>query len=177
MTLLDLPHDPKTLIIKRVHELADKADWIHLTIPERTALYTQWVKDPAIGGELAKLEGAERVRVYLKDTVMKRYMKAKRPELTVLLKQMSFRYKRVIKEYEKPSALLCDGTRLYTLSVAKEWRIALLSAFERANHMSQLQENLVFFTDHAVDRYTDASYKALIENAAERLDVKVHWIT
>jgi len=176
MSLLELPGNPRQDIIKRVRELADKADWYHLKIHERSALYAQWVNDPTIGGELAKTEGAERVRIFLKDTVIKQYMREKRPKLRYLLKQMSLDCRYVTREFEKPVALLCDSKRLYTLALAKEWRVAILSAYERAHGVTGLVENLVFFTDHDVDRYTDRSYKALIESAAEKLDVKVHWI-
>lgn len=178
MTLLKLPEDPRQDIVRRVREMADKADWCHLKIHERTALYSQWVNDPTVGGALSKLGvgGPDSVRVFLKDTVIKQYLKEKRPVLKDLLKQMGLDCKRVIKKFEKPEALLCDGGRLYTLAVAKEWRVAVFSAFERAHDLGGVKENLVFFTDHDIDRYTDKSYKTLIESGAEKLDVKIHWI-
>lgn len=176
MTLLELPDDPRKDIIRRVREMADKADWCHLKIPEKSALYRQWVNDPTIGGELARLDGPDSVRVFLKDTVIKQYLKEKRPVLKDLLKQMGLDCKHVTTTYEKPEALLCDDGRLYTLAVAKEWRVAIFSAFERAHDRGKVTENLVFFTDHDVDRYTDRSYKTMIEHGAEKLDVKIHWI-
>jgi len=61
-----------------------------------------------------------------------------------LLKQMGLECKRVTREYEKPEAQLCDNRRLYTLAVAKEWRVAIFSAFERAHDLGGVEENLVF---------------------------------
>jgi len=144
MTLLKLPENPRQEIVRRVREMADKADWCHLKIHERSALYRQWCNDPTIGGELAKLGGPDSVRVFLKDTVIKQYLKEKRPVLKDLLKQMGLECKRVTREYEKPEAQLCDNRRLYTLAVAKEWRVAIFSAFERAHDLGGVEENLVF---------------------------------
>jgi len=167
----------KKNIAKIIHSIADKADWSHLTIPERQRYYEGWTNDPEIGGALAQIMEPSRIRVYLKDTIMKDYAKSKRPELKKLLKSLSYSYNVTSKEYTKPVGLLCDQNKLYTLSVAKEWKIALLSAFERGYDVKNIKENVLFIIDHTSGRFVDKSYRKLIDDSSSRLAVKIVWVT
>lgn len=181
MTLLDVPQDlEKTLkeeLTAKIHLLADELDWCHLTIPQKTRHYESWAADPTIGGRLAEVIGLEKVHMYIKDTVIRAYRNGKRPDLDTLLRQMNLRHHHLVQRFEKPRGLLYDHTHLYTLTVAKEWRRALLSAYERAALASErVERNLVLITDYQVDRYVDRSYRRLIESAATRLDIEVHWV-
>ncbi|MFB9992518.1 hypothetical protein ACFFLM_11125 [Deinococcus oregonensis] len=184
MTLLDFPPDLlaseqsiKIQVTGKIHALADQADWCHLNITQKTRLYESWILDPTLGGRLAALMGTEKVHRYIKDTVMRAYMRTKRPDLPTMLKRMSFRHTHLVQSYEKPHALLYDHTHLYTLTVAKEWRMALLSAYERATFVGgHLDRNLVLITDHGFDRFLDQGYRGMVESAGKRLDVDVHWV-
>lgn len=167
----------KKSVAKKVHSIADKIDWSHLTIPERQKCYEEWTDDPEIGGTLSKIIEPRRVRVYLKDTIMKEYAKSKRPELRKLLASLSYSYNTVSKEYVKPISLFCDGNKMYTIAVAKEWKIALLSAFERGYEVKNIKENLLFVIDHTSGRFVDNSFRELIEDASNRLGIKIIWVT
>lgn len=164
-------------VTKRIHALADDLDWCHLSIPQKTRLYETWATDPTLGGQIAAVIGQEKVHMFIKDTVMRAYRRSKRTPLDLLLKNMGINHEYLIRSYEKPYALLYDHTHLYTLTVAKEWRMAMLSAYERAAMASEgVERNLMLVTDHRVDRFLDQSYKQLIQAAGERLDVEVHWV-
>ncbi len=167
----------KKNVAKKIHSIADKADWSHLSIPERQKYYEEWTDDPEIGGTLAQIMEPRRIRVYLKDTIMKDYAKSKRPELKKLLGSLSYSYIIASKNYIKPVGLLCDGNKLYTISVAKEWKISLLSAFERGYEVKNIKENVLFIIDHTSGRFVDNSYRKLIEDSSSRLGVKIIWVT
>lgn len=169
--------DIKEKVTRKIHKLADRHQWSRLSINARRKLYEEWTNDPEIGGALSQIIDANRVRVYLKDTVMKNYARTRRPELANLLNTLSIPCGSVTKKYSKPSALLCDGSSLYTLTVAKEWKTSLMSAFERASEEGDMVRNTVFISEHTVGRFVDASYRALIEAAARRLDIEVVWLT
>lgn len=184
MTLIELPNDSrlsekrlKEELSAKLHAQADTLDWCHLPIPQKAKHYEAWAADPAIGGRLAEVIGSEKVHMYIKDTVMRAYRRSRRPDLESLLRKMNIHHHYLIQSYEKPHALLYDHTHLYTLTVAKEWRMAMLSAYERAARASEtVERNLILITDHQIDRFVDRSYRELIETAGKRLDVEVHWV-
>ncbi len=169
--------DTKNTVTQKVRKLADQHDWSRLSIDAKTKLYEEWTNDPEIGGALARVMEANRVRVYLKDTVIRNYARAQRPELLKLLNALSISCEDVSKNYSRPTGVLCDTSSLYTLTMAKEWKIALMSAFERANEEGGVTQNKLFIREHNVGRFVDASYRALIEGAGRRLDIDIVWLT
>lgn len=177
LTAMDEP-DVKEVITQRVRQIADDLDWMHLTIAQRTRHYKEWTEDPEIGGLLSQIMDPSKVRVFLKDTVMGRqYTQPRRPQLEQLLSTMGVSCQQITREFIKPQALLCGGRRLYTITVAKEWEHAILSAFERGCEVRQLISSVVFVTEHTTGRFVDKAYRDLIDEAARRLGVKVEWIT
>jgi len=164
-------------VTERLHKLADQANWIYLNITERKRLYEKWTDDPNIGGLLRQIMEPNRVRVYIKDSIMGPYSRGRRLNIHSLLNSMSISCENVTKKFIKPQALLCNSSDLYTLSVAKEWKIAIMSAFERGVEIGELNNNRVFFIEHVTKRFVDPSYRNLVEAAGKRLDVEVQWVT
>ena len=119
------------------------------------------------------------VRAYLKriDTIIKSFLKNQRVDIRKLFEFMAITYEQVSKEYIKPEALLCNETELYTLTVAKEWKTAIMSAFERGYEVKILNRNCVFIIEHTTGRFVDQSYRELIAVAAQKLGIDIHWIT
>lgn len=171
------PSDAKKTVRKKLYKLADQVDWIHLTIPEKQRYYETWTADPNIGGLLEQIMEPQKVRVYLKDSIMKTYSKERRLNLHDLLASMSLNSSEITREYIKPQALLCDSTDLFTISTAKEWRVAMLSAYERAYEIKQLKKNILFLINHTTGKYVDQSYRDMVESAGTRLNIRVHWVT
>jgi hypothetical protein len=167
----------KDEVTRRVHKIAEKADWWHLTIAERQKYYESWTADHQIGGLLDRVMDSARVRVYLKDTVMKSFNRAQRPDIQGLLSTMSISWANVTKRFVKPQSVLCDGRDLYTMTVAKEWKVAVMTAFERGHDVKQLRRNKVFVIEHTTSRFVDQSYRDMISTAAARLSIEVIWVT
>lgn len=168
----------KELVTQRVREKADALDWMHLTIAQRTQHYKGWTEDPEIGGLLAMVMDPSKVRVYLKDTVMGRqYTHPRRPQLAPLLTTLGIKCNVVTREFIKPQGVLCNGTHLYTMTVAKEWKGSLLTAFERGKEIKRLKRSVMYITDHTTGRFVDKAYRDMIDDAARRLGVKVEWVT
>jgi hypothetical protein len=167
----------KESVKKKLHAIADKIDWVHLTISERKQYYEAWTKDPEIGGALSSILEPSQVRVYLKDTIMRSYSENQRIGLQDLIISLNISCSEVIRRYEKPETILCADNQLFTLVIAKDWKTAIMNAFERGQEIKRLSTNEVFVIDHTTGRFVDKSYRQLIEDAAKRLNIKVHWIT
>lgn len=166
----------KRVITKKVWEIADHIDWRHLTITQKKQYYEKWTNDPEIGGILVTVMESERVRVYLKDTVMKQYARDQLPELDAILEGLGIKYVEITKEYIKPTGMLCDRQDIFSLAPARIWKIAIMNAYERGCEVTHLKRNIVFITDHTAHRFIDRAYQELIESAATRLGVEVRWV-
>lgn len=64
-------------VVTEVYRRADDLDWGGLTDKQRTIMYDRWLDEPAIGGKLTPFMSRERARVWLKDTPMKEYARAR----------------------------------------------------------------------------------------------------
>jgi hypothetical protein len=75
---LDLPRHVRDVVLPAVYRKADEVNWQTLSPKSRNDQFTQWVDDPAVGGELANYFTTHGMRVWLKDGPMKEYLRAKR---------------------------------------------------------------------------------------------------
>ncbi|PPK71182.1 hypothetical protein V5P93_003046 [Actinokineospora auranticolor] len=71
-----LPAAVREAVCRELYRQVVELDWESLKDSQRTAQYSRWVDDAAIGGELADYLTAEGMRVWLKDGPMKEYMRA-----------------------------------------------------------------------------------------------------
>ncbi|GAA4411484.1 hypothetical protein GCM10023148_04100 [Actinokineospora soli] len=76
MPEIPVPQEIKDSVVGELYRRLDKLDWDEVPAREKTAYYTDWVDDPAIGGELADYYTAEGMRVWLKDGPLKEYARA-----------------------------------------------------------------------------------------------------
>ncbi|WP_204331066.1 hypothetical protein, partial [Rhizobium ruizarguesonis] len=72
---MTIPLDVKTEVRNRVWARADELDWAVLPMPQRAAQYALWTDDPEIGGILSRYIAKGKVRVYIKDTLLKSYIR------------------------------------------------------------------------------------------------------
>jgi hypothetical protein len=174
--MADSTEEILTNVTAKLYELADKAGWKHLTNPERAKFYERWTHEQSIGGVLTKVMPQARVRVFLKDTVMREYIRNRNQSLRVLLGTMSVNVGHEAKEFKNPQAILATDGHLYTLAAARDWKMALMTSYERSAELKEVRARTVFFTDHTSKRFTDASYRALIDGCGRRLGIEVHWL-
>jgi hypothetical protein len=76
MTEIPVPPEVKESVLRELYRQVGSLDWEDIPAREKTRYYSQWVEDPAIGGELADYYTAEGMRVWLKDGPLKEYARA-----------------------------------------------------------------------------------------------------
>lgn len=76
MPEIAIPEDIRDAVLRELYRQVGLLEWDDITTREKTAYYTRWVEDPAIGGELADYYTADGMRVWLKDVPMKEYARA-----------------------------------------------------------------------------------------------------
>lgn len=72
-----LPETLRRKIIAELYRRADKLDWDGLLPAERSTWYTRWLEDPDIGGILDAYMTRDQARLWIKDTPMKHYNRAR----------------------------------------------------------------------------------------------------
>jgi hypothetical protein len=130
-----LPTDIRNNIRQKIWQKADELDWPRISDAERTVWYENWTTDKDVGGALSHFMDARRVRVYIKDSLLKPYLRSrlqhgwKQVQLAVNLDESETLIR---KSYDKPHGRqLLDG-RIICWGNSREWKSILISVFERA---------------------------------------------
>ncbi|GGP50225.1 hypothetical protein [Saccharothrix coeruleofusca] len=76
MPEIAMPKELRESVIRELYRQVGSLDWEGISSRERTAYYTRWVEDEAIGGVLADYYTAEGMRVWIKDGPLKEYARA-----------------------------------------------------------------------------------------------------
>jgi len=76
MPEIPVPREVRDAVIRELYRQVGSLNWDEISAREKTKHYTQWVEDPAVGGELADYYTAEGMRVWLKDVPLKEYARA-----------------------------------------------------------------------------------------------------
>jgi hypothetical protein len=73
---IPVPKEIRDAVLYELYRQLGEVDWEDISDRKKTAYYSRWVEDPAIGGELADYYTAEGMRVWLKDGPLKEYARA-----------------------------------------------------------------------------------------------------
>lgn len=138
---MSVPADVKKDICCRLWAQADTLDWVHLSIPQKTQQYEIWAKDTSIGIQLSHYMTLDRVHPYIKDSLMKPYAKQKKLSTDNIFKLLVVDSEFVVEDYIKPHGVRLDDGRIVCWGRAVDWKIILLSLFER----SQIRPDFVPF--------------------------------
>ena len=161
-------------IKEQLWEKADDLGWSNLTDQQRAAWYENWAKDKKIGGILAHFMDTRKVRVYIKDSLLKPYRSSQmEQELDRVLAALQLRpgalqFKKI---YEKPHGRgLVDG-RVICWGNSRDWKIVLFSAYERSWNTSVERKSSVVLIESG--RTTDTNMRIMIADVATRLSISV----
>lgn len=130
-----LPTDIRDRIRQKIWAKADELDWPRISDLERTAWYENWTKDKDVGGVLSHFMDARKVLVYIKDSLLKPYLRSRLKdgwERVLLVINMEEKEALFKNSYDKPHGRqLLDG-RIICWGNSREWKSILISVFERA---------------------------------------------
>jgi hypothetical protein len=165
-------------IKEQLWEKADDLGWSNLTDQQRAAWYENWAKDKKIGGILAHFMDPRKVRVYIKDSLLKPYRSSQMEQeldrvlLALELKVDSLQLKKI---YEKPHGRgLADGG-VICWGNSRDWKIVLLSAYERSWKTSADRVSSVALIESG--HTTDTHLRQMITDVSTRLGISaLVWI-
>ena len=176
-----IPEQVRSGLRERLWAVADELDWSRLSWHEKSARYEAWTRDPKVGGLLSNYMDQRRIRLYIKDTVMKGYVRSRLadPKPVLLLLNIigegqdlpSF-----AEVYERPHGRrLVDG-RVVVWSKAKDWKTALMVTHERA-YTARGGSPYATVLFSAAGQFAETSFRSMAENAAAKLEIeRVVWL-
>ena len=169
---MKIPDDVRDGLIQSLWKAADELSWIMLTDREKAAQYESWVRSESVGGVLARYMDRGAVRVYLKDSLLKPYTRArlespKRPFLLLGIAADS----PIAEHFIKPHGVRLTDGKVVCWGLADEWKLTLVACFERAFHVrGAIPFGVVLLA--AGDRYRDPTARKLVQELARRLGVE-----
>ena len=164
-------------IRERLWATADELGWSMLTDSERARYYEQWTRDQTIGGQLAHFMDPRKVRVYIKDSLLKPYERARvlatEGEVWRLLDVPA--PTGFAETFIKPHGRrLADG-RIACWGKSRDWKLILMAVFERGQKSSETSPFGVVLLE--TGQTADKSRRALVRDAATRLGIqKLAWL-
>lgn len=174
---MKLPEDVRDHIRNLLWERATDLGWSGLADTERSRYYEQWTRETAIGGTLAYYMDPRKVRVYIKDSLLKPYERARlsATEQDILATLNVDPTLEVVHRYIKPHGLRFIGGQIISWGKSRDWKLILMAIYERTalNHGASSFGTVLLESGNTVDDST----RILVRGAATRLGIaRVEWI-
>jgi hypothetical protein len=172
-----IPNNVRDRIRERIWSHADELGWSALHDTERARRYEQWTRDPEIGGMLSHYMDPRKVRVYIKDSLLKPYERARLSgtERDILGRLAIPADADVAVRYIKPHGIAFADGKIVSWGNSRDWKLVLMAMFERA---FSRQGSSAFGTVLLESGKTsDATTRVIVREAARRLGIeRMEWI-
>jgi hypothetical protein len=167
---MSVPASIRREIKERLWAEADRLNWSALSAADKSRYYSMWTETETVGGKLGQYMDPRKVRVYIKDTLLKSYTREASASPARAFRVLGFDEDVVVSTtFIKPhGCLLVDGRQI-AWSKASDWKATLIALHERA--FMEGQPYAAVLTEAAA-KFALASQRAVVESAAERLLIK-----
>lgn len=172
-----VPNDVRIGLREKLWALADELGWSSLGWSEKSTYYESWTKDPEIGGLLGNFMDQRRIRVYIKDTVMKGYARSRLADPKRVMRVLGLEEEGgngddlVITDYERPHGRLLRNSRVIAWGDAKDWKAVLMALHERAYSVSE-GKPFAGVLMSATGRFLEEDFREMVQDAASKLGVE-----
>jgi hypothetical protein len=174
---MSVPPDVRAQIRAELWAEADRVGWSHLSPSTKAQYYENWTRDPRFGGKLEAYVSTSRVRIYLKNSILGGYGRARLSDEDRPLRILRIAEDTTIVErYRKPHGARFEDGRVVAWGRATSWRAILLAVHERAYVVEgATPRGVVLF--RATGRYREDATRRMIEDAAAKLGLReVAWL-
>jgi hypothetical protein len=174
---MKLPDNVRDRIRDLLWERATDLGWSDLADIERSRHYEQWTRETAIGGTLAHYMDPRKVRVYIKDSLLKPYERARvsGTEQDILAALDIGPTLGVAHRYIKPHGIRFAEGQIIAWGKSRDWKLILMAMYERtALNPGASSFGIVLLES---GKTTDESTRILVRGAATRLGIaRMKWI-
>ncbi len=167
---MSVPASIRREIKDRLWAEADRLNWSALSAADKSRYYSVWTETGAIGGRLGQYMDPRKVRVYIKDTLLKSYTReaSASPERVFRVLGIDENVE-VRATFIKPHGCVLPDGRQIAWSKASDWKATLMALHERAFEQS---EPYAAVLTEAAAKFGLVSQRAVVESAAGKLGIK-----
>lgn len=172
-----IPDEIRRQIRDLVWQIADEIGWSELSDTDRAQHYELWTRDQRIGGRLAHFMDARKVRVYIKDSLLKPYERQRlsKVEQQVLGRLNIGTYQVAVDRFIKPHAILLEGGELICWGKSRDWKSILMASFERAALDERVRSTAVMLLESG--KTLEDRARQLVKSAANHLKIdRLEWM-
>jgi hypothetical protein len=174
---MSVPENIREMIQQKLWQIADEIRWRGLSVIEKSKYYERWTCDPKIGGILANYMDHRQVRMYIKDSIMRRYSQTGLNDHRQAFHLLSISSNiKIMGTFASPQGkLLADG-RLICWGHAKDWKLILLALYERCYSAKDvLPFAAVLFRPNG--KYNEQTTRKMIGSISDKLGIqKLIWV-
>nr|WP_315301340.1 hypothetical protein [Raoultella terrigena] len=174
---MKLPDNVRSSIRDLIWKRANDLEWYGLPDADRSRYYEQWTREDAIGGVLGHYMDPRKVRVYIKDSLLKSFERTRisSTEQDILAALDIDPNLEVRKRFIKPHGLLFNNEKIIAWGKSRDWKLILMAAYER----TVINEGTIAFGTVLLEsgNTVDDSKRMLVRRAAARLGIiRVEWL-
>lgn len=167
-----VPENVRDQIRERLWSEADELGWDRLSDAERSAAYSRWTDDADVGAILGRYLKKGEIRVYIKDTLLKPYTRARRADPQPYLKLAGVDGGAQILETRiKPHGVLLNEGTMVVWAKARDWKSALAAIHEWSFDRDDVFTRIVIL-ESAAGKFQDSQTRRLVADAASRFGIK-----
>ena len=172
-----VPENIRTEITTHLWATADTLGWSTLSDAERANYYELWTRDPTIGGQLGHFMDPRRVRLYIKDSLIKPYERSRLSlHESAVWRLLSLPDPAPPSErYIKPHGRRLSDGKIVCWGKSRDWKLILMAVFERAHaHSGAAPFGAVLLES---GRTSEEHQRQVVRDAAKRLRIqKLAWL-
>ncbi len=156
---------------------ADRLNWTALQATEKARWYELWTSSPQVGQRLAPYLDPRKVRVYIKDTLLKDYTRDQMADHRRTLALLGIGSDvMILRDYIKPHGRLLSDKRQIAWSKATDWKLTLMALHERSFQVPGSSPYGAVLFDASV-KHGDPDAQAVVMDAARKLGIeRIRWI-
>lgn len=167
-----IPDQVRRGLREKLWKHGDELGWQGLTWVEKSPWYEAWTKDPDIGGRLSRYMDQRRIRVYIKDTIMKGYVRSRQSDPTVPLRALGIKNEVALAEsFERPHGRRLQDGRVIVWGSAEEWKLVLTALHERSHGVSGARPHAAVLLS-AVGKFHQQPTRDMVQDAAKKLGIE-----
>jgi hypothetical protein len=168
-----IPEEIRRGLRKRLWALADSLDWAKLDWYEKSSRYETWTRDPEVGGLLSHYMDQRRIRVYIKDTIMKGYIRSRQACPETPLKALGIDGNAQFAErHERPHGRRLGDGRVVVWGSAEEWKLVLTAVFERSYGIPGARPHAAVLMAASVGKFHQPQVRSMVQDAANKLGIE-----
>lgn len=176
--MISIPEEIRDDIRARLWAEADEIGWSAISDSARSKHYEKWTRSTEIGIRLGHFMDPRKVRVYIKDSLLKPYER-RRLSLTEgdvwRALSMVTRGLTIVDSFIKPHGKVLDDGRVICWGKSRDWKLILLAAFERGRRRKGATPFAVVLLE--TGKTVAPLERELVRDAARRLGIgRIEWM-